>query len=309
MMRSASRRVRWALMAFAGLTLLACGASLDSPQAAEAEEFPPLIAGPLTPDTLYLPPDATATLAGATIDRGDPGWPFGAPWATNWNVRLVELEELHFAGRRDAFPSLDDPRFDETPVGDEWLSDGDQVIQLEIGGDSRAFPLGIMTRHEIVNTTIWGQAVAVTYCPLCNSAIAFERVLYGTVVEFGVSGLLRNSDLIMWDRSMESLWQQLTGEAIVGGMVGARLVTISAPIVSSGQFKRAFPSGLVLSRGTGYPLTYEFTNYAGYDSTAPTPNCCAGRLILEQRRPIAWWRSTSTASMSHISLGICGPIP
>ena len=86
-----------------------------------------------------------------------------------------------------------------------WLSDNHPVIELVVSGDARAFPLGIMSAHEIVNTTVGGRVVAVTFCPLCNSAIVFDRTILGQPVEFGVSGLLRNSDLIMYDRTTETL--------------------------------------------------------------------------------------------------------
>jgi hypothetical protein len=159
--------------------------------------------------------------------------------------------------QRDRITPLDDPPFDDIAAGDAWLTNNHPVIQMEINGDARAFPLGIISRHEVVNTTIGGQAITVTFCPLCNSAVAFARVLAGQVVEFGVSGMLRNRDLVMWDRTTETLWQQLTGEALVGAMVGMRLDLLSAPIVSWEQFKQAFPEGMVLSTATGFAVNYD----------------------------------------------------
>ena len=147
----------------------------------------------------------------------------------------------------------------------EWPGDNHPVIELVINGDARALPLGIMTSHEIVNTTAGGRAVAITYYPLCNSASVFDRTILGHAVEFGVSGILRNSDLVMSDRSTETRWQQLTGEAIVGGLVGMRLQSLPASVVPWAQFKAAFPDGLILSRQQGSALFYD-NPYTDYDS-------------------------------------------
>ncbi|MGQ9851612.1 MAG: DUF3179 domain-containing (seleno)protein [Aggregatilineaceae bacterium] len=96
-------------------------------------------------------------------------------------------------------------------VAQEWLQPQSPVVAVSVNGSARAYPLAIMTRHEIVNDTLGGVPVAVTFCPLCNSAIVFERTVEGQVLRFGVSGLLRNSDLIMWDDATQSWWQQFTG--------------------------------------------------------------------------------------------------
>ena len=117
---------------------------------------------------------------------------------------------------------------------------------------------------------VGGKPVAVTYCPLCNTAIAFDTTLpNGRVLDFGTTGNLRYSDLIMWDRQTESWWQQITGEAIVGGLTGQRLEAIPAPIISWDEFKAAYPDGKVLSTHTGYDRDYGITPYSGYDSGSP----------------------------------------
>ena len=224
----------------------------------------------LNPDFLFLPLDATTTANGTPIRRDIVPLPVGEPWFTNWDVRIAEPDEFVVVLPRDSIRSLQDPTFDDITRGNVWLQDDHPVIQVEINGDARAFPLGIISKHEVVNTTIGGRALAVTFCPLCNTAIAFERVLEGQVVEFGVSGMLRNSDLVMWDRTTETLWQQLTGEALVGGLVGEKLELLSAPIISWGQFKDAFPEGLVLSVETGFPtFNYNLNSYVGYDQEGP----------------------------------------
>ena len=223
----------------------------------------------LNPQFLFLPPDATLTPSGVPILRGPTDAPVGRPWQTNWDVRLAPPEEFIAVLPRDAIRSLDAPRYDDIATADAWLTAGHPVIQIDINGDARAFPLGIMSKHEIVNTEIGGLAVAVTFCPLCNSAIAFQRILEGEIVTFGVSGMLRKSDLVMWDRTTQTLWQQLTGEALVGAMVGIKLDLLSAPIISWAQFKTAFPNGLVLSQNTGFLARYDLNGYVGYDSAGP----------------------------------------
>jgi hypothetical protein len=129
--------------------------------------------------------------------------------------------------------------------------------------------------------------VIVTFCPLCNSAVVFERLLDGVLYEFGVSGLLRNSDLVMYDRVTESLWQQLTGEAIVGDMVGAQLTFLPAPLVSFADYAAAYPDGTVLSRETGYTRSYGRNPYAGYDNIGQSPFLFSGepdgRLLAMER--------------------------
>ncbi len=155
--------------------------------------------------------------------------------------------------------------------GNAWLADQSPVLSVEINGDARAFALGALTRHEIANTTIGGVPVAVTFCPLCNTGIVFERVVDGQEHHFGVSGFLRNSDLVMWDHETESWWQQATGEGVVGDMTGAQLTFVTSSMVSWGDFKAAFPDGQIfvpLLSGSNEPRTsYDNNPYVGYDSS------------------------------------------
>ena len=111
------------------------------------------------------------------------------------------------------------------------MSETEPVIGLVVNGDARAYPLKILIWHEIVNDTVGGVPVTVTYCPLCNSAIVFERTVDGRVLDFGTTGKLRNSDLVMYDRQTESWWQQFSGTAIVGAMTGTKL---DDPAVTAG---------------------------------------------------------------------------
>ena len=196
-----------------------------------------------------------------------------ADWNTDWSKRTISLTELvvgiQRADPRDIIPPIDNPKFETVDEAAQWLVDREPVVSLELEGEARAYPLRILTSHEVVNDEIGSRAVAVTYCPLCNSAVTFDREINGRVLRFGVSGLLRNSDLVMWDRQTESLWQQITGESIVGEMAGARLDFVPAPLVSWGDFRTEYPDGKVLSREQGiYPAqVYDSQPYGGYDSS------------------------------------------
>jgi hypothetical protein len=193
-------------------------------------------------------------------------------WNTNWEKRIIDYDELLSGGPpRDGIPSIDHPQFISLEAASEWLADNEPVIALEIGGDARAYPLQILTWHEIANDVVGTVPVAVTFCPLCNSAITFDRRLDGETYEFGTSGLLRNSDLVMYDRTTESLWQQLTGEAIVGDLVGETLTFLPSSLVSFADFREAHPQGTVLSRDTGHVRSYGRNPYAGYDTIGQSP--------------------------------------
>ena len=189
-------------------------------------------------------------------------------WKTDFTMRTVSLTEFRSAQVKDGIPSIDDPVYISQTEAGEWLQEQEPVLVLEIDGDVRAYPLQVLLFHEIVNDVVGDTPVAVTYCPLCNSAVVFDRRVGDRVLDFGVSGNLRLSDLVMYDRQTDSWWQQLTGEALVGELAGAQLGFIPAPIVSWGEFRRAHPKGLVLSRETGFRRPYGANPYPGYDTTS-----------------------------------------
>ncbi len=191
---------------------------------------------------------------------------------TDLGRHAIDLAELRAGGPpKDGIPSIDDPAFVPPGGAAHWISPEEPVIALEINGEARAYPLQILTFHEIVNDRVGGVPVAVTFCPLCYSAITFKRTLDGEPVEFGVSGLLRHSDLVMYDRKTETLWQQLNGQAIVGDRTGEQLERLPSQIISFAQFRDAFPSGQVLSRDTGQDRPYGQNPYAGYDDIDRKP--------------------------------------
>ena len=199
-------------------------------------------------------------------------------WKTDFSRHTVPFREISSNIRRDGIPSVDDPKYATFGEADGWLADVEPVIALDINGQARAYPLQIMTYHEIVNDVVGGVPVAATFCPLCNSALVFDRRLGDKLFTFGVSGNLRNSDLIMWDRQTETWWQQLTGEAIVGELAGNQLTYITATITSWGDFKAAFPEGDVLSRETGFSRPYGSNPYVGYDRADNPPFLFNGEL-------------------------------
>jgi len=186
---------------------------------------------------------------------------------TDFSQRSIEWNEIISGGPpKDGIPSIDDPKFQ--PVADETdVKPNEPVIGLAIGGDARAYPLRILMWHEIVNDTVGGEPVAVTYCPLCNSAVVFERVVKGETTTFGTTGKLRNSDLVMYDRLTESWWQQFTGKAIVGEMTGARLDILPARLESLSQFRARHPDGRILVPNNPDFRNYGRNPYAGYDSS------------------------------------------
>ncbi|NDJ55380.1 MAG: DUF3179 domain-containing protein [Chloroflexi bacterium] len=189
-------------------------------------------------------------------------------WETDFTRHTVDYDEILSGGPpRDGIPSIDEPQFETIAESEAWLAGTEPVIVVEVEDDARAYPLSILTRHEIVNEEFNGVPLAVTFCPLCNSALVFDRRVNGEVYEFGVSGLLRGSDLIMYDRTTESLWQQFTGEGIVGFHAGDQLDFVASSLVSFDSFREAHPEGEVLSRETGiYPAgTYGVNPYVGYD--------------------------------------------
>ncbi len=193
-------------------------------------------------------------------------------WKTDFTRHSVPLTEIMSGGPpKDGIAAIDKPEFVAVSTADEWIKPKEPVIFFEQGDDARAYPLQILIWHEIVNDTVRGVPVAITFCPLCNTAIAFDRRVGGRVLDFGTTGRLRFSDLVMYDRQTESWWQQATGEAIVGDLTGTRLILLPAQIISWEMFKRAFAGGKVLSRHTGYRRSYGQNPYVGYDNIDSSP--------------------------------------
>ena len=194
-------------------------------------------------------------------------------WSTDFCEHSVPYSEIISGGPPpDGIPPIDNPAYTDIASADDWIANDEPVIALDVNGDARAYPLQILTWHEIVNDTIGGTPVAVTFCPLCYAAVTFVRPeIDGERLTFGTTGNLRHSDMVMWDRQTESWWQQFTGEGIVGDLTGETLESIPAPMISWAEFKETHPEGQVLSRDTGFNRRYGENPYVGYDDVNETP--------------------------------------
>ena len=209
---------------------------------------------------------ATASLAAASETAPRP-WTWAWP-DTDFSKAAVDFSEIRSGGPpKDGIPSIDAPAFISVEEED-GLDPREPVIGLAVDGEARAYPLRILTWHEIVNDEIAGVPVAVTYCPLCNAAIVFDRRVDGQVLEFGTTGKLRKSDLIMYDRQTESWWQQFLGEAIVGEMTGTRLTMLPSRLESWARFKERHPEGEVLVPNDPDMRRYGDNPYIRYDSAS-----------------------------------------
>lgn len=183
----------------------------------------------------------------------------------------IPLDEIISGGpAKDGIPSIDDPKFVSVSQANEFLSDEEPGIGVDLDGVKRFYPFQILVWHEIVNDEIKGKKVLVTYCPLCLTAIVFDPVVKGGRVEFGTSGKLWNSNLLMYDRKTDSLWSQVLGQAVVGEMTGTRLAVLPSDLLKYGNWKQQNPDGQVLSRDTGATRFYGRDPYGDYYTTPGT---------------------------------------
>ena len=191
-------------------------------------------------------------------------------WRTDFDKKTIEWSEVVSGGPpKDGIRSVDLPRFVSVEAADDWLHDREPVAIVRLGGEVKAYPLQILIYHEIVNDQVGGTPVAVTYCPLCNTTLAFDRRFDGRVLDFGTTGRLRHSDLLMYDRQTETWWQQATGEGVIGEYAGRELTFVPAPLLSWRDVKTQNPGARVLSRETGFDMPYGRNPYEGYDTRGP----------------------------------------
>ncbi|WP_040606381.1 DUF3179 domain-containing protein [Salisaeta longa] len=239
-------------------------------------------------------------------------------WDTNFCKHSVPYDEIQSGGvPRDGIPPIDDPVYVSTAAADAWLAGHEPVIRVTLNGAAYAFPLQVLIWHEVVNTTVGGVPVVVTFCPLCYTALAFKRpVVAGERLTFGTTGNLRHSDLIMWDRQTESWWQQFNGTAIVGALTGRTLPRVPSQIVAWRTFRQAHLEGRVLSRQTGHNRPYGQNPYVGYDTMSQRPFAYNGPTddrLLPMQRVVGVRRGTAarayplkglrTARVVHDTLG------
>jgi hypothetical protein len=191
---------------------------------------------------------------------------------------LIDPAEIISGGPpRDGIPPIDRPKFLDASDAD-FLSRQEPVIAVELGDDARAYPAQIMLWHEIVNDTVGGVPLTVTYCPLCNTGIAFRRpVIDGKLLDFGTSGKLYHSNLVMYDRQTESLWPQALGQAVVGPLTGTKLELVPVQLVAWADWLAEHPHGKVLSMDTGVERPYGQNPYEGYDRPDSAPFLFKGK--------------------------------
>jgi len=201
-----------------------------------------------------------------------------AEWPnTDFAKTSIDLDEIMSGGPpKDGIPPIDDPDFEPVSAVTD-LADTEPVVGLIVNGEAKAYPLRILMWHEIANDTIGGVPVAVTFCPLCNAAMVFDRRVDARVLDFGTTGMLRNSDLVMYDRQTESWWQQFLGEAIVGALTGTVLKALPARLESWKNFRERAPDGSVMVPKNPHMRAYGHNPYVGYDTSA-RPFLYAGAL-------------------------------
>ncbi|MCD4791986.1 MAG: DUF3179 domain-containing protein [Bacteroidales bacterium] len=198
-------------------------------------------------------------------------------WRTDQTNTIIDPYEIQAVLPRRSFPKLDFPKFISNKEAESHYYKHEPVISIELNGEAKAYPLSILTLHEISNDVIGGVPILPAYCPLCNTAVVFDRRLKVAgedyLLEFEVSGMLRNSNLIIYDFLTETWWQHLTGEAITGDFAGSKLTYIPSMIISYKEFFERYPAGKILSCKTGskHEKRYGTNPYEKYDDETGIP--------------------------------------
>ena len=247
----------------------------DAPALDEPTASPPTtttIFIPAAPETDVPPPNASGEILPGRPPLADSSGREAVPSALadrSWPgfAALIPPEAIRSGGPPpDGIPAVDEPVF--APVaGVDFLAESEAVLALEVNGDARAYPLQIMTWHELDNDTVGGVPVTVSYCPLCNSAVAYDRNAAGRVLDFGTSGMLYQSSMVMYDRQTQSLWTHFDGLAVIGELIGTQLDFWPMAIVSWAAWRDAHPEGMVLTTETGYSRSYGRNPYVGYETS------------------------------------------
>jgi Protein of unknown function (DUF3179) len=192
-------------------------------------------------------------------------------FSTDWSRTSINTDEIRSGGpAKDGIPALNNPLFVPAFEADTWLSDKEAIILLQEGTVFKAYPLQIMAWHEIVNDIIADTPVSITWCPLCNTTVVFKRDLDGRILDFGTTGHLRFSNMLMYDRQTESWWQQAEGKAVIGNYMGVQLDLYPSRLLPWREI-RDIPGLMVLSQETGYDRPYGRNPYEGYDDPDASP--------------------------------------
>jgi hypothetical protein len=265
-----------ALVIFGSLVLSACTSAIQ----ASGEDSPGKQTQGTDPETTPIVLETTDTLVESEetnieiVFLPEEPPPSGAEreFFTDFSKHTIPYSEILSGGpQKDGIPAVDNPKFVSVSEANDWLAPEEPVIVVVVGDSAKAYPIQVLTWHEIVNDTVGDLPLTVTFCPLCNTGIAFERQFDGVVLDFGTSGRLRFSNLIMYDRQTETWWQQATGEGIAGELAGRKLNFYPAAMLGWEEFKNTYPDGLVLSRETGFNRSYGRNPYPGYDNINNSP--------------------------------------
>jgi hypothetical protein len=187
---------------------------------------------------------------------------------TNWSKHLISPDSVADGGvRKNDIPAIDFPQFVSVDEARRFLTGPDFGMLLDYNGARRFYPLSILNWHEIVNDEIAGVPVAVTFCPLCGSAIVYHRVAGSDTLKFGVSGRLYDSNLLMFDDKTESLWLQAKGECVIGDFTGLKLQLINSVLISFDEVIKAYPDARILSTDTGFDRNYFQYPYSDYNAS------------------------------------------
>ncbi|MCK5673499.1 MAG: DUF3179 domain-containing protein, partial [Spirochaetales bacterium] len=232
---------------------------------------------------------------------------------TDFSNSTVPLDEILSGGpSKDGIPAIDNPQFVKIEEADKTTGDLEPVIVVRHLEETKIYPVQILTWHEIVNDDIAGLPIAVTFCPLCNTGIVFKSRVDNIDLDFGTTGRLRYSNLIMYDRQTETWWQQATGEGIAGKYSGHSLNFIPSLFMSWNDAKNRYPKALVLSTNTGWDRPYGTNPYSGYDTGSPflyrgeiTPQTSENlspldRVLLVEHKNIVRYYSYKSLNKEHV---------
>ena len=263
--------LRWIVILFTlSLGLAACTSTAPSAEPtadADVPEPAPVVEASPAPPAESLPADEPPPAGAAS------------QFSTNFSKHSIPYSDVLSGGPpKDGIPAIDEPSYVSIEDANKWIDDREPIIAVEVDSEARAYPLQILTWHEIVNDELNGKPLVISFCPLCNTAIAFEREFDGQILDFGTTGRLRYSNLIMYDRQTETWWQQATGDGIVGEYTDEQLTFYPASMISWADFKSQYPDGDVLSKETGFDRSYGRNPYAGYDDINQTPFLFTGEI-------------------------------
>lgn len=275
---------RIGILMVAGVLLAACASTLQSTNRSNNKEDSATIErmgqNPETSENPIISETEGASLGESSIEflpEEDPPKFAEQEFNTDFSRHVIPYEEVESGGPpKDGIPAIDDPIFIAVEEADAWLEAEEPVLVVTANGDAKAYPIQIMTWHEIVNDQVGDRPLTITFCPLCNTGIAFEREFDQYVLDFGTTGRLRYSNLIMYDRQTETWWQQASGKGLAGEFAGRQLSFYPVTMVSWKDFKTAYPEGLILSRDTGYNRPYGNNPYPGYDNISSKPGLFRG---------------------------------